>query len=576
MIGISLPAMVFAFFLFSGAVQAQDDAASSADLIQGTVVNAATNEGISRALVYSPDNRFATLTDGQGHFQFTMPKPAQSQSQNNVLYNSQSHPIRPAQSPPVLAARKPGFIEEPAPVLAVPGADIMIRLLPEAIIKGSILLSDSDAAAGISVELFTPQVEDGRPRWMLTQEAIANSNGEFRFAELRPGSYKIMTRELLDTDPVDLAPKTQIYGFPPSSFPGVEDFASGQMIQLTAGEVFQADVALKRQPYFRVHIPIANFGDGLGLNVQVLAKGHPGPGYSLAYDANTQSIEGMLPKGNYVVEATSFGAEPGGGAVNLSVTGNNKDGPTLTMLAGAQIPVNVREEFNSADWNGSATMSFGNRMFTFRKGPRTYLNVWLESADDFLDRGGAVLRPPRAPDDNSLVLENVQPGRYWVRVNTGRGYVASLTSGTTDLFHEPLSVAPGASTQISVTLRDDSAKLDGTVIGLPDTSSQSHPETNSTGDAQPTPQQPAAYVYAVPLPDSSGQYAEFWASSDGQFNMPQMAPGTYRLLAFSRPQPSLPYRDVEAMRAYESQGEVVHLTPGQSQRVQVQLISGDN
>src|SRR5215472_6958566 len=41
--------------------------------IRGTVVNRVTHEPIPRALVSSPDNRFATMTDGEGHFEFSFP-----------------------------------------------------------------------------------------------------------------------------------------------------------------------------------------------------------------------------------------------------------------------------------------------------------------------------------------------------------------------------------------------------------------------------------------------------------------------------------------------------------------------
>jgi hypothetical protein len=43
--------------------------------LSGTVVNSVTHAPISRALVYSADNRFAALTDGEGHFEFALPKP---------------------------------------------------------------------------------------------------------------------------------------------------------------------------------------------------------------------------------------------------------------------------------------------------------------------------------------------------------------------------------------------------------------------------------------------------------------------------------------------------------------------
>ena len=571
-------AIIFAslcFLALGAASQEIPSATSASDVVQGTVINAVTGEGIGRALVYSPDNRYAAFTDGQGHFQFTLPKSSPPAQTDGISVSTGLATIITARGPVMFSARKPGFIDESGFQTQVSsGKDVVLSLLPEAIIQGRILLSDSDAAAGINVELFTRQVQDGRPHWTMAQSANANSSGEFRFAELRPGAYKVMTRELLDTDAADLAPKSQIYGFPPASFPGVNDFASGQTIQLAAGQVFQADIALKRQPYFPVKIPVANFADGLGMNVLVLAQGHPGPGYSLGYNPSTQRIEGLLPKGAYLVEATSFGQEPASGATNLTVTGNASEGTALTMLPSAQIPINVREEFTS-DWSG--TSSFNNssgRVFTFRNGPRTYLNVWLEPADDFLRRGGGSPRPPRSANDDTLVIEGVQPGRYWVRAQTSRGYIASATSGTTDLMHKPLTVPPGGGTQVNLTMRDDTARLEGTVTGVPVASSPLQ-ETSGVGQSQAL-NKPAAYIYCVPLADGPGQYAEFWADSTGQFNFPDIAPGVYRMLAFARPQPSLPYRDTEAMRAYESQGTVVRASPGQTQTVQVQLISGDS
>jgi len=52
-----------------------------------------------------------------------------------------------------------------------------------------------------------------------------------------------------------------------------------------------------------------------------------------------------------------------------------------------------------------------------------------------------------------------------------------------------------------------------------------------------------------------------------------MAPGDYRVLAFSSAQTHLPYRDPEAMKAYESKGPVVHLVAGQKVTVDVPIAS---
>jgi hypothetical protein len=540
------------------------------EIIQGTVVNQATGDGIGRALVFSPDNRYATLTDGQGHFEFTVPKPKESSDSNGSFVFGQRPAVMMRGGPFLgLSARKPGFLEDPYPAgMAEHGTALTLRLIPESIIKGRIVVSDADAAAGINVELFERQVQDGALHWVRSQNARANSNGEFRFAELMPGTYKIMTHEMLDTDPVLLAPGAQIYGFPPVCFPSAGDFASGAPIQLAAGETFQADIPLTRQPYFRVHVPVANYSEG-GVNVYVEAQGRPGPGYELGYNQQTQSIEGLLPKGNYLIEATSFGPQSASGSVNLSVAGKSDQNPALTLVSGLQIPVNVREEFSSNNWHGSA--SFGDRGHSvyMQNGPRVYLGVTLQPVDELAQHGSASLRPPASPNDNAMVIAGAEPGRYWVRATTARGYVASLSSGGVDLLHEPLTISAGSHAQIDVTMRDDFAKLAATVAGL-----RKAGISEDRQSAAELPERPA-YVYWVPLPDSPGQFGETPVRSEAEFST-DIAPGTYRVMAFDRPKNSIPYRDAEAMQAYESQGQIVHMVPGQTQNVQLQLITGGN
>lgn len=549
---------------------AQEDQVGTSDsaVIQGTVINEITGEGIGRALVFSGDNRFAVLTDVQGHFQFNVPKPKVEANERDggvFVFHRQAmsggQPLYPFQ------ARKPGFVERDyGPAMVAPGDSVTISLLPEAIIAGRVLVSDSDAAIGMPVELFMRQVQDGRLRWTRVQAAVANSNGDFRFADLMPGAYKVMTGEKLDTDSNVLVPGAQVYAFPPVCFPGVNDFGSGTAIQTGAGQTFQADFAVTRQPYFTVRIPVTNFADG-PMNVRVLAEGHPGPGYALGYNPQSQRIEGLLPKGQYLVEATTFAMSAGRGSVNMTVAGSTV-GPTMTIVPGVPISVNVTEQFNSTDWHGDSSFSEGGRSFVFHKGPRTYLNIFLEPADDFSQQGGAALRRPLSPSDNTLVIENVAPGQYWLRIQTARGYVASATAGNVDLMQAPLTVAAGSGGQIEITMRDDSARLEGSVMGL----------RNSVGAAPPRHMgvDEAAYVYCVPLPGGSGQFQQIGVSGSGKFTSQEMAPGTYRVLAFERPQPMLPYRDAEAMRAYESQGQVVNLISGQIQHLEVALSSGAN
>ncbi len=509
------------------------------------------------------------FTDGEGRFEFSLPKE-DSQEESGALapgsYIASS--FGPASNRLGLMARKPGFLDdrkESGEVEASPGNEITISLMPEALIKGRVTLSTNDPATGVSVQLFLKELHDGLPRWVPGPSTRANSAGEFRFAELPAGSYKLLTHELMDSDPVGTVPGGQLYGFPPVYYPGAADFAAAAPIELLAGQTVEADLSLSRQPYYDVRIPVAN-GEVNGLNVQVYPQGHRAPGYSLGYNGAEHRVEGLLPNGNYVVDGEVIGTESAAGTVNIKVAGGPVAGPTMSLISGGSISLNVTEEFNDRTQNVGARWSDGKRTYT-SYGARAYLQVTAETADESGQPRMGSLRPPTRPNDNSLVMENLPPGRYWLRLSTSRGYVAAATMGTTDLLREPMVVAPGSNTTIEIKMRDDGAELEGTLGNLSD-------EPSMTAGAVSTGMYlPKAWVYCVPLPDSAGQFQQLGVSADGTFTSPMMTPGDYRVLAFAKQQPNLPYRDPEAMRAYESKGPVIHLAAGQKATVQVQLIA---
>ncbi len=529
--------------------------------LKGTVVNSVTHAPISRALVYTPDNRFAMLTDGEGHFEFTL--PSNGQNFTGEFFEGgqprQQYVLRAGGSFSFMA-RKPGFLDDPddrrQPETTSDG-EITISLMPEGLIKGRIVSSEPDLPSGIVVQVLARRVEDGILKWTHAGTARANSSGEFRFAELLPGTYKVVTNESMDNDPAITIPGGQQYGFAPVYYPGVADFASAGTMQLAAGQTVQVDIPLTRQPYYPVRIPVANGELNSNMNITVSVQGHRGPGYSLGYNAQHQRIEGLLPQGNYLVEATTFGPTFSYGAVNLAVAGAPAEGSSLTLIPNSSITVHVTEQFTATESTGNMTWNVGGRFFDVH-GPRAYLQIDAESADDFRQQG-ASLRPPAGPNDDSLVLENLAPGRYWLRLHSSRGYVAAATISGVDLLHEPLIVSPGSNTPVDVIMRDDNAELDGTVAGI----------ASPTADSNTTQQ---GWVYCIPISDGPGQFQQVWVSSDGKFTSAQMTPGTYRMLAFASRQPNLPYRDPEAMKPYETKGQVVHLTAGQKTSVQLQLI----
>ena len=544
--------------------------------IHGTVVNSVTQAPVGRALVYSPDNRFATLADGEGHFEFDLPQ-VKGETSDNFGFESQVVQEWPSAGPIdhiSLMARKPGFLDDPNErnqFEAIPGSEITIPLMPEALITGRVIFSASEPANGVSVQIFSRQVQDGMPRWVQRNETRTNSNGEFRFAELPPGPYKLLTLEWMDNDPTGTLPGGELHGFPPVYYPSVPDFTDAGTIQLLAGQSFHADVSLNRQPYYAVSIPVLSAEQNLGMNIAVSAQGHRGPGYSLGYNATKQTIVGQLPNGNYLVEASTYGQNSAAGSVNIAVAGAAVEGPSMALTPNASIRLDVTEQFTSKDGERVMIGNIGGRSFRIH-GPRSYLNANVEAVDDFAPQRNEGLRPATGQNDDALVLENLAAGKYWLRLHSDRGYVAAATMGGVDLLREPLVVTPGSNTPIEVTLRDDTAEIEGTVAGIT-------PEpTGASGlaSASPIAWRPSPTVYCVPLPDSPGEFRELGLSispTETSFTG-QIPPGAYRVMASKTAQRDIPYRDAESMKAYENKGQVVHLTAGQKTTVQLQIISG--
>src|SRR5580704_15436333 len=554
-----------------------------ADSIRGIVINSVTREPIGRALVYSPDNRFATMTNSEGRFEFTLAQPEEGNENKSVpansttmtqcvggsctTYSSNAGQSRPSQ----LMARKPGFLNDPNGIQNLsqePAAkETTISLTPEALVVGRVVLPSSEPSDQIQLEIYRRQVQDGRAHWIHAGSVSTRSNGEFRFAELSAGSYKLLTREELDRDPLTFDPLGQLYGYPPVYFPNATDFAGAQTIQLTAGQIFQADISLVKHAYYPIKVAVANAGENVrGVGIVVSAQGHRGPGFALGYNSRDQMIEGLLPDGNFTLEAASFGTNAASGQLNISVKGAAVEGPRMTLVPNGVISVNVQEEFTSSENTSS------ERVVIHRGGPRRNVYVRLEPADDFGQERGAGMRNASGPTDDSLAIEGVQPGRYWVRIDASRGFVASVTSGTTDLQHHLLVVGPGGSSApIEITLRDVTAELDGTVEGIPGANASQSTSPPAIQSARMAPDGSLGHVYCVPLPDSSGEFKDIGVAPDGKFGPRDLSPGTYRVLAFNHRE-ELEYRDPEAMRAYDAKGLLVRLVPGQKEHLQLPLI----
>ena len=432
--------------------------------------------------------------------------------------------------------------------------EVTISLTPEAKVVGHVTLADGEGAAGITLELYRRVVQNGRAQWTSAGSAAARSDGEFRFVDLEAGTYKLYSAELADNDPVSSDPRGQGYGYPPDYFPGASDFAGGAVLHLTAGETFQASLTPEKRRYYPIHIGVVG-GRGGQYDIQVERDGHPGPGFTLGNDFRDGSIGGMLPDGNYLVRIT--GQEGGGltGLVNLSVHG----GPAaamVTLLGGASVEVRVTRELQDSGPQLSETTVSG---FRPGMGARNMpLVLQLTPVEEFGSGRTYMAGPHADPAAEGLVIEGVPAGAYRVTTQMpGGGYVAAIRCGEQDLLESALVIGGGASVPpVEVTLRNDGAEIDGSIVGM----------ANREGaNGGPTA---VGYVYIVPA-RGGREVMPLVTQPNGDFGIQQLAPGTYRVLAFDRPRNDLEFSDEEAMRKFDAQ--VVTVLPGQKEKVRVSL-----
>jgi hypothetical protein len=584
---LALSFLLMGWFVSGRAAGQAESADSKKSTVRGVVVNSVTHEPVGHALVYSPDNRFATLTDDQGRFEFALPEATSpvpdsmgntTYSINGLDYIGASY----ANFPWMLAARKPGFLGldqrtrvwENIPV--VEGKDVTVTLVPEARIVGRVVLPTSNASDRIRVDLYHRHIIQGRSQWAWEKDAAARSNGEFRFADLEAGTYKLLTGELMDRDPLTVDPRGPIFGYPPVYFPNALDFQSAGEIQLTAGATFQAELSPVRQPYYPVKVPVTNGPTDNELMVSVSVHGRKGPGFELGYNTREQRIEGSLPNGTYVVEALSQVEMAATGSTTITVRDAALEAPPMTLVSTGSVHIEAKLEFKpdseTSARNENVNENIPGEAQPSVQGRGQNFSVMLEPADELMHPEMPNGPSEVAQNGDAMVFGHVPPGRYWVRVNASRGFAATVTSGEVDLLRRPLTVGPGSNLKVHVTLREDGGEISGSVEGGSGlTPEDQRPAAISfTGRFLP---KTGTHIYCIPLPESTGQFREGTAQPDGKFSLQQIPPGSYRVLAFDRQKLDLEYNNAEAMRAYERKGQVVRLSASQKENITLQVIS---
>ena len=511
--------------------------------LHGHVLNGLTHRPVARAMVASSDRRLATMTDTNGNFALEVSVPPQG-----AVTDAQS-PVAAAGLLLMLNATRPGFVAQDYTQQVELNAstaanDVTLEMFPLATVSGTVDADGIGPVANVQVVLLQHQVSDGTATWTQRNGQATGERGQFRFGDLEPGEYTVMTREWEGDAPAYQRESRQ---YPPRFAGDATNLTAATKLQVRYGGDDQVRLHLREAAYFPVRIPVQMSPPRTGVSVEVLADGSPF-GYSLGWNARDGAVEGSLPSGAYAVLLTSQGPQSSFARVPVDVAEAAVQHAPVTLAPAAAIPIRVHLNLTEAE--------SGEGGFGFIGNPANMPTLASPVDVDLLpvEAGGRSVSSRRQTGDDP-VLENVGPGAYVVHARSIRGYVASASSGGIDLLQQPLVVGEGGSADpIDVTVRNDSGTLTGEVdMG-----------------ADPTLRFVPVLLVAA---DGSGHSVQGYAQRDGKLSVRNIPPGTYRAYATGQQQvQQLPYRDAAAMKVYERQGTLVTLAANQTLEVKLRYV----
>jgi Carboxypeptidase regulatory-like domain len=511
-----------------------EDRSQPQHTLRGEVVNSATGQPIANALVQI-SGPHAVLTDRDGQFEF----------RDLAVGSSGSMAV---------TATKPGYFPEPGAIdsnlPAQESHDLILKLIPEAILSGTVIDQNGQPLQGLRVLLKTLQVHDGLRHWQQVQSRTTSVDGEFRFAELQAGKYSLATGFEIDGLPdavssIAFAPVI----YPPRAGGGDEEAA----LTLAPGDHIEASLSPPMEKIYAVtgHVdgPTA-----LGANLEVESSSGGMISPVVRFD-RPNGFRVLLPSGSYRLKLHAFVAnEQVEGTREISIREAPVRDISIQLARLATIPVEVEyQTVNTSSQGAQPPLPF-------------FPNISLEEADPdgSARRFNAQPSPPASSPDESVVIRDVEPGHYRLHARPEPPwYLASASCGGLDLTREPLGIAGSAAgCTIHAVMRNDSAALKWSI-------------RSDSQSSRPGP----VFVYALPLENlvqsMSGANAQPQSadlSAEGSFD--GLAPGRYLVIALDHAEP-LPYREVDVAQRYLSIGQEVTLTPNEKSEVQLNVVAGE-
>jgi len=391
--------------------------------------------------------------------------------------------------------------------------EMKISLIPASVISGRVVDQDGDPLPYVSVETLQYTYQGGKKALRSLHNMRTDDRGEYRIYGLTPGRYYV--RAMLRAG--------QNTGYSPTFYPGVHDVAQASLLEAApGGETRSIDIMLRADSFHSISGKVVDGQTGQPVaNVYVTAGTSDGFANGGPQISDAFTIHNLVP-GKYVLLAQQFS---GGGSKTARQTvelgSADLTGVLLTLSAGVDIPGTVRAGSDVPD--GADKIQFA-----------------LYSDDNTVNA--------LANTKGGFVFQNVRPDHYRLSWLLPKGfYVKSIKMGDKLLADDRIDLT-GAAAPLAIQLAGDGGRVQGVV-------------RNPAGE-------PVAGAVVTLTADPS---YDFWsATSDekGQFEIRDIAPGDYRLLAFDGAPEGAP-QDPDFRKPYADKATQVQVLPSTQQKIDV-------
>jgi hypothetical protein len=518
---------------FAAALCGQSTGPTKPGKVEGTVINSVTNDPVKKAIVtlrpYGRRASYTAITDAAGHFHFDALDPGIFQA---IANRDGFIPLQGIRFNPAL---------KPINVVAEQEIkDVVVKLLPLAVVNGHVLDEDGDPLVGAQVQALRYVYRQGGARQLQSSGGFAGTNdlGEFQFLDLEPGRYYFLVTARTRLEP--LPPNTKRAApeqtYPVTFYPNASEAEQSTATVVAAGaQVNGIDFRLRKAPAFHIRGKASDSRIGERLrraSVQVQTRGHISLESRQVEQNGTFDMPG-IGSGSYILVLQT--SDQLSVWKNIEVGDHDVNAVELILYPQVEISGSLRLEGNPPPSEHRGSMHVNLVAFDMGVSADTEVNA-----------------------DGTFALK-ATPAIYQILAGCdASSYLKSVRFGDQDVSNRKLDLTQSATGTLTIVCGTDVGQIQGAV-------------QNENGE-------PAAQALITIVPDDEHQsrmdlHYQLMSDQNGKFDYRDFAPGEYKVFAWENAEadPQM-LQSAEFRKAFESLATSVTVPPGGKASVQLKLI----